>query len=402
MTLAVGTQLGSYEILGPLGAGGMGEVYRARDTKLSREVAIKVLPSELSADAHRLERFEKEARTASALNHPNIVTIYEVGRADTTSFIAMELVAGKTLREMLIVGPLPLKRLLALAAQVADGLAKAHAAGIVHRDLKPENLMVTKDGFVKILDFGLAKLVPGSVEGSGGTNLPTMTRGTEEGAVLGTVGYMSPEQASGQPVDFRSDQFALGAILYEMASGKRAFEQPTGRAVWVDQGPRAGSGRPARSLLRDVGVDRDRSGRASLPAVSRLVCGRRSGRDRRGGPVVLVRPEAPVAPGSRGSTAGPHGRDLSAGLPDRRALRSRRTDDRLLRGLGRQAQRDLHDANRQRGCALARNLPGGNTGGLLRWRWPFRWAARTCGNRASGLWPGRRSRAGRHGSSWRA
>jgi hypothetical protein len=139
----------------------------------------------------------------------------------------MELVAGKTLRELLIQGPIPIKKLLAIAAQVADGLAKAHAAGIVHRDLKPENLMVTRDGFVKILDFGLAKLVPAGFEDSGGTNLPTMTRGTEEGTVLGTVGYMSPEQASGQAVDFRSDQFALGAILYEMASGRRAFERPT-------------------------------------------------------------------------------------------------------------------------------------------------------------------------------
>ncbi len=227
MTLAPGTTLGPYEILGPLGAGGMGEVYRARDTKLSREVAIKVLPSELSADAHRLERFEKEARTASGLNHPNIVTIYEVGRVDSTSFIAMELVSGKTLRELLIQGPVPIKKLLSMASQIADGIAKAHGAGIVHRDLKPENLMVTKDGFVKILDFGLAKHIPGGFESSEQTNLPTMTRGTEEGTVLGTVGYMSPEQASGNPVDFRSDQFALGAILYEMVAGKRAFDRPT-------------------------------------------------------------------------------------------------------------------------------------------------------------------------------
>jgi Tol biopolymer transport system component len=227
VTLTAGTRLGSYEILGPLGAGGMGEVYRARDSKLAREVAIKVLPSALAADAARLSRFEKEARAASALSHPNIVTIYEIGEVEGVSFLAMELVSGKTLRELLIPGPIPLKKLLAMAAQVADGLAKAHAAGIVHRDLKPENLMVTRDGFVKILDFGLAKLAPVGSEGSGATNLPTMTRGTEEGTVMGTVGYMSPEQASGVPVDFRSDQFALGAILYEMASGKRAFEKPT-------------------------------------------------------------------------------------------------------------------------------------------------------------------------------
>jgi Tol biopolymer transport system component len=205
----------------------MGEVYRARDSKLAREVAVKVLPSVLAEDASRLARFEKEARTASALNHPNIVTIYEIGEADGVSFIAMELVSGRTLREVLVPGPIPLKKLLPLAAQVADGLAKAHAAGIVHRDLKPENLMVTKDGFVKILDFGLAKLIPGGFDSSSGTNLPTMTRATEEGTVLGTVGYMSPEQASGQAAEFRSDQFSFGAILYEMAAGKRAFERPT-------------------------------------------------------------------------------------------------------------------------------------------------------------------------------
>jgi eukaryotic-like serine/threonine-protein kinase len=227
VTLAARTRLGAYEIVAPLGAGGMGEVYRARDSKLSREVAIKVLPESLAGDSQRLSRFEKEARTASGLNHPNIVTIYEIGSDAGTTFIAMELVEGKTLRELLIGGPLPLKKVLAYGAQAADGLAKAHAAGIVHRDLKPENLMVTKDGFVKILDFGLAKLVPAGFESSGGTNLPTMTRGTEEGTVLGTVGYMSPEQASGEPVDFRSDQFSLGAILYEMTAGQRAFDRKT-------------------------------------------------------------------------------------------------------------------------------------------------------------------------------
>ena len=226
MPLPAGTRLGPYEVLSPLGAGGMGEVYRARDAKLSRDVAIKVLPAALAADTERLARFEKEARTASGLNHPNIVTIYEVGAVDGTSFIAMELVEGKTLRELLAPGALSLKRLLPLSAQVASGLARAHAAGIVHRDLKPENLMVTRDGLVKILDFGLAKLVPGGPD-SDATNLPTMTRGTEAGTILGTVSYMSPEQASAEPVDFRSDQFALGSILYEMASGKRAFQRKT-------------------------------------------------------------------------------------------------------------------------------------------------------------------------------
>ena len=227
MTLAPGTRLGPYEVLGPLGAGGMGEVYRARDERLVRSVALKVLPGEISADRTRLERFEKEARAASSLNHPNIVTIYDIGSSESVAYIAMELVEGRTLRELLVSGPIAPRRLLSLSAQVADGLAKAHAAGIVHRDLKPENLMVTTDGFVKILDFGLAKLVPTGFEPAEGSDLATVTRGTEPGTVLGTVGYMSPEQASGHPVDFRSDQFSFGAILYEMACGKRAFERTT-------------------------------------------------------------------------------------------------------------------------------------------------------------------------------
>jgi serine/threonine protein kinase len=207
----------------------MGEVWRARDARLSREVALKVLPQELALDRERLTRFEQEARAASALNHPNIVAIYDVGRTEATSFIAMELVEGKTVRELLVSGPLSVKRALSIAAQAADGLAKAHAAGIVHRDLKPENLMVSSDGFVKILDFGLAKLTAERPE-----NLPdalTLAGSqTASGVIVGTVGYMSPEQASAAPLDFRSDQFSLGAILYEMATGKRAFT----RAMVVD------------------------------------------------------------------------------------------------------------------------------------------------------------------------
>ena len=223
MMLASGARLGPYEILGPLGAGGMGEVYRARDTRLGREVAIKVLPEFLSSDRDRLDRFEKEARSASSLNHPNIVTIYDIGKSGSTSYIAMELVEGQTLRELLAAGPLPIKRTLQFASQVADGLARAHAAGIVHRDLKPENLMVRKDGFAKILDFGLAKLTQAQAGSGEGTQAPTSAPGTQSGVVLGTVGYMSPEQASGRSVDSRSDQFSLGAILYEMVAGERAF-----------------------------------------------------------------------------------------------------------------------------------------------------------------------------------
>ncbi|MFI4978447.1 MAG: protein kinase [Solirubrobacterales bacterium] len=222
MTLAPGQKLGPYEILAPLGVGGMGEVYRAQDTRLRRELAIKVLPPELAADADRRQRFEQEARAASGLNHHNIVTIHDIGYSDSTVFIAMELVEGKTLREVLQSGSLPTRRLLDIARQIADGLAKAHSAGIVHRDLKPENVMISKDGVVKILDFGLAKLLKNQPEE--GTDIPTATRA---GTVMGTIGYMSPEQASGRAVDFRSDQFSLGSILYEMATGKRAFERGT-------------------------------------------------------------------------------------------------------------------------------------------------------------------------------
>ena len=226
MALSAGTRLGPYAILAPLGAGGMGEVYRALDARLEREVAIKVLPAELASDTERLKRFEKEARSASSLNHPNIVTIHDIGSDRGVSYIAMERVEGSTLRELMAGGPLSLKRLLAISTQITEGLARAHEAGIVHRDLKPENVMVTKEGLVKILDFGLAKL-ESKTSGSGeGSQLPTMT-GTSPGVVVGTVGYMSPEQASAAPLDFHSDQFALGSILYEMASGKRAFQKKT-------------------------------------------------------------------------------------------------------------------------------------------------------------------------------
>src|ERR1700681_1267548 len=191
MALTSGTKLGPYEIQSPLGAGGMGEVYRARDTRLDRSVAIKILSAAFSADCDRLDRFEQEARSASALNHPNIVTIYELGQDGSTHYIAMELVEGKTLRELLVSGLLPMRKAIEIAAQVAEGLTKAHEAGITHRDLKPENLMVSHDGLVKILDFGLAKLGTPSGEGS---DMRTTSR-TPAGLALGTVGYMSPEQA---------------------------------------------------------------------------------------------------------------------------------------------------------------------------------------------------------------
>jgi serine/threonine protein kinase len=225
MPLSSGTKLGFYEVTAPLGAGGMGEVYRARDTRLGRDVAIKILAAELSTNRDRMARFEQEARSASSLNHPNIITIYDIGSMDSTSYIAMEWVDGRTLREISKDGPMPARKVVQIAVQLADGLTKAHEAGIVHRDLKPENIMITKDGFAKILDFGLAKLFL-QQSGSEVSALPT-SAGTDAGTILGTVGYMSPEQASGKVVDFRSDQFSLGAILYEILTGKRAFEEKT-------------------------------------------------------------------------------------------------------------------------------------------------------------------------------
>ncbi len=222
-TLSPGTRFGNYEILEQLGAGGMGEVYRAKDTSLDREVAIKTLSVERLAQPDALARFEKEARSASALNHPNIVTIYELGQVNSTRYIAMELVDGETLRQSLASGPIPFRKSVALAAQIADALAKAHEIGVVHRDLKPENLMVSVDGTAKVLDFGLAKLR----KLDHAQNSDATTTVTEHGTLMGTVGYMSPEQATGNEVDFRSDQFSFGSVLYEMVTGLPAFRKKT-------------------------------------------------------------------------------------------------------------------------------------------------------------------------------
>src|SRR6202047_2597724 len=226
LTLPAGSRFGHYEILGALGAGGMGEVYRARDTRLGRDLAIKILSRKLSDSKLDVKRFEREAGSASTLNHPNIVTIFELGQVEATYYIAMELVEGDLLREMLRAGPIPLQTVIRIAAQIADGLAKAHVAGVVHRDMKPENVMVSRDGLVKILDFGLAKLVSMDTDTNPLLDLETVsTSETNPGALLGTLPYMSPEQASGQPLDFRSDQFSFGSLLYEMITGKRAFPQ---------------------------------------------------------------------------------------------------------------------------------------------------------------------------------
>jgi hypothetical protein len=225
--LASGARIGSYEVVNRLGAGAMGEVYRARDTRLGRTVAIKVLRS--GADPELLHRLDREARAASALNHPNIVHIYDVGEAagiEGAHYVVMELVEGETVRQRLRPGPLPIPEVVGLGAQLADGLAKAHRAGIVHRDLKPENLMVTADGVLKILDFGLAKMLPAVLADVDARE--TLSRyGTQAGMLLGTLEYMSPEQASGRPVDHRTDQFSLGLILHEMAAGRPVFRRDT-------------------------------------------------------------------------------------------------------------------------------------------------------------------------------
>jgi TolB-like protein/tetratricopeptide (TPR) repeat protein len=226
MTLAAGTHLGPYEILAPLGAGGMGEVYRARDKKLDRDVAVKVLPESVAADPDTLARFEREAKAVAALSHPNILAIHDFGTHEGTAYAVTELLEGETLRGKLDTGPIAQKQAVDYALQVAKGLSAAHEKGIVHRDLKPENLFVSKDGHVKILDFGLAKKVE-AVAADKQTSAPTGSGHTEPGVVMGTAGYMSPEQVKGLPVDHRSDIFSFGAILYEMLSGKKAFRRDT-------------------------------------------------------------------------------------------------------------------------------------------------------------------------------
>ena len=226
MTISVGTRHGPYEIVAPIGAGGMGEVYRARDTRIGRDVAFKVLPPAFALDGDRLRRFELEARAAGTLNHPNLVTVYDLGTDNGTPYVAMELLEGETLREKMELNGsavrLPIRKAIDYSVQIANGLAAAHEKGIVHRDLKPENIFITKDGRAKILDFGLAKLKLGTDEGK--TDALTAQRDTSPGTIVGTAGYMSPEQVRGQQVDHRSDIFSFGAILYEMLSGRRAFK----------------------------------------------------------------------------------------------------------------------------------------------------------------------------------
>ncbi len=222
MAIKSETRLGPYEIVSAIGAGGMGEVYRARDPRLKRDVAIKVLPASFSSDPQRLHRFEQEANAAAALNHPNILAVYDIGQQDGSPYIVCELLDGSTLREYIRSGPLPVRKAVDYGQQIARGLAAAHDKGIIHRDLKPENIFITNDGRVKILDFGLAKLT--RFDSTAGNEALTQTVQSDPGTILGTIGYMAPEQARGKPADARTDLFSMGAILYELLSGQRAFK----------------------------------------------------------------------------------------------------------------------------------------------------------------------------------
>ncbi len=255
MTLAPGTRLGPYEIVGQIGAGGMGEVYRAKDTKLGREVAIKVMPEGFAANSERLRRFQQEARTLAALSHPNVVQVYDAGEQEEHHYLVMELLGGETLRQYLKQGRLPWRKAVELAAAIADGLAAAHAKGIVHRDLKPDNLVLTEHG-LKILDFGLAKVWSTTLDET--STVDTSPPGTLDGALLGTVGYMSPEQVQGKPADARSDLFSLGCVLYEMVTGNRAFARDSTMETLA-------------AILKDPVPEPSISGSGGTPELDRII-----------------------------------------------------------------------------------------------------------------------------------
>ena len=257
MTLSQGARLGPYEIAALIGAGGMGEVYRAKDTRLGRDVAVKVLPKIYSSDPERLRRFEQEARTVALLNHPNILALYDVGTHEGAPYVVSELLEGDTFRDRLAGGALSERRAIEYATAIAQGLAAAHEKGVVHRDLKPENLFLTKDGRVKILDFGLAKLMGPEESDAAASSAPTTPAATQPGVVLGTMGYMSPEQVRGQKADHRADLFTFGAILFEMVTGKRAFQgQSTVETL--------------NAILKEDPPDWDASANVS-PAVGRII-----------------------------------------------------------------------------------------------------------------------------------
>jgi len=259
MALPVGTKIGPYEILGAIGAGGMGEVYRASDTRLGRDVAVKIVPGSFAKDADRVRRFEQEARAVAALNHPNILAVFDIGQHEGSPYLVSELLEGESLRDMLDRGPLTQRKTIEYGVQIAHGLAAAHEKGIVHRDLKPENIYVTKDGRIKILDFGLAKLVQASGDAANSVLQATMTSGpTVAGVVLGTPGYMAPEQVRGQAADARTDIFAFGAVLYEMLSGVRAFRRDTPAETMT-------------AILREDPPEIEEATRPVSPALDRIV-----------------------------------------------------------------------------------------------------------------------------------
>ena len=389
MSLATGTRLGTCEILALLGAGGMGEVYRARDTALGREVAVKVLPAGFASDPDRLRRFTQEAQAAAALNHPNILAIHHIGEQDGAPYIVSELLEGETLRDRLRAGALPVRKAVEYAVQTANGLASAHDKGIVHRDLKPENLFITNDGRVKILDFGLAKLTRPD-EGAPAGEQATVTAGTGAGMVLGTVGYMSPEQVRAQTVDARTDIFSLGAILYEMVTGKRAFQGETPAdtmsAILREEPPPLTSTiatvppaleRVVRHCLEKNPYERFQSARdlkfdlseisspssgastgmtaglAATPASNHVVPdgsardGRAAARRRR------CRGRLVDAPARADIAAHVPSPDLPPRDRGDRTFRAGQEDDRLRRGLGRGAARDVPGHHRQPRVAIA-------------------------------------------------
>lgn len=259
MALAAGTKLGPYEILSPLGAGGMGEVYRARDTRLGRDVALKVLPESFANDPERLRRFEQEARAVAALNHPNIVALYDMGAQDGRSYLVSELLEGQSLRDLLQDGAISSRKASDYAVQVSSGLAAAHDKGIIHRDLKPENIFITKEGRAKILDFGLAKLTQPSASGPAAHDGLTLTSSpTQAGVVMGTAGYMSPEQVRGEAIDHRTDIFSFGSVLYEMISGQRAFQRDTAAETMT-------------AILKEEPPEWTADSRSVSPAIDRIV-----------------------------------------------------------------------------------------------------------------------------------
>ena len=322
MSIEPGSRLGPYEILSPVGAGGMGEVYKAKHTRLDRTVAIKVLPEHLSRDAALRERFEREARTVSSLNHPHICTLYDVGQHDGVDFLVMEFIEGETLAERLKRGPLPLEQALAYGVQFADALDKAHREGIVHRDIKPGNVMLTKPG-IKVLDFGLAKtreesVTPSGLAKAGDSEQPTQHKPlTDAGTILGTVQYMAPEQLEGKEVDARADLFSFGAVLYEMLTGRKAFEGESQASLIsaimstepppvsslqslsppaLDRASRAASPKTARSVGTVRMISRASSG--GSPPGSRVHPPRQRHRDRAGSPSVPSPPSWPFRPPS--------------------------------------------------------------------------------------------------------